>query len=123
MDRRHLCRLRSRALRADFGHGVLQRRRGHWLGDVAVHARVTAGGHLLGKHLRRQRQDGYIPLRAGERADPPRRFDAVNAGHADIHKHDIKLTLRHGLDRFGAARHTAHRMPGPPAGKSAQYPG
>ena len=67
---------------------------------------------LLGKNLRRQRQDGHVPPGAVQRTDPPRGLKPVHAGHANIHQHDVKLTLRHCLDRFGATWHAAHHMPG-----------
>ena len=33
-------------------------------------------------------------------ADPSRCFEAVDAGHADVHQHHIRLQLHRGLDRF-----------------------
>src|SRR6266536_3164433 len=49
-------------------------------------ARVTAGSRSASRRL-------AVP-------DPSRCFEAVDAGHADVHQHHIRLQLYRGLDRF-----------------------
>ena len=52
---------------------------------------------------------GMRPAGARQRADAPRRLDAVDAGQRDVHQHDVVLVAGDRLDRRLAAADEARR--------------
>ena len=75
----------------------------HRLDEIEIHAGGARGGFVAVLAAAGNADHRHLARLARQRADAPRRLDAVEAGERHVHQHGVVAAARHGVDRRLAA--------------------
>lgn len=85
------------------GQGLGELVAGDGLGEVIIHTGFEAEGAILGGDAGSDGDDGGMALLAFAAADLAGGFQAIHAGHLDVHKDDVEAGVFQDGQGFGAA--------------------